>query len=90
VPLLLSPRVPFSDSITILKGWFKWNGRNFSRSARNISLTHGDGGPKLEADLQCADGSFRERQGVNLADRIENRNGTLVFREYLQAGLVGF
>ncbi|KAI5857840.1 Cyanovirin-N [Tricharina praecox] len=60
-------------------GWFKWNGRDFTRSAKNISLVHGDGGPKLEADLLCADGSYRARQGLHIADRIENRNGELVF-----------
>ncbi|KAF8538624.1 Cyanovirin-N [Trichophaea hybrida] len=58
-------------------GWFKWDSANFSKSARNISLK--EGGKKLEADLPTADGGYRERQGIMLSDRIENRDGNLVF-----------
>ncbi|KAJ5564654.1 hypothetical protein N7513_000896 [Penicillium frequentans] len=56
-------------------GWFAWDGVNFSQSARSILLE----GTTLTADLPKADGGYRERQGIDLNDRIGNENGKLVF-----------
>ncbi|OAQ58302.1 CVNH domain-containing protein [Pochonia chlamydosporia 170] len=56
-------------------GWFVWDGANFSRSAQNISLD----GPMLSAELTTHDGGHRERQGLNLNDRISNNNGQLAY-----------
>lgn len=58
-------------------GWFKWDGRDFSDSARNIRLT--EGGRKLEADLPTSGGGYRERQGIYLSERFANEDGRLVF-----------
>lgn len=60
-------------------GWFIWGGVNFTQSAENIALEHTDRGPKLTAELHKRDGGFRERQGLFLADKIENRDGHLRF-----------
>ena len=63
-----------------LAGWFMWDGNDFSHSATEISLrdnTH------LEAMLKKMDGGYRERQGINLNDRISNVNGKLTFGKHL-------
>ncbi|KAF9311056.1 hypothetical protein BG003_007825 [Podila horticola] len=61
-------------------GYFVWNGQQFSLTAKNVHLNLSDEvGPNIEADLPCADGSFRERQRIILAERIENDDGNLVF-----------
>lgn len=62
-----------------MTGWFIWGGRNFTHSAREIHIEHGPKGPHLTAMLTKRDGGFRERQGIDLADKIENQNGRLVF-----------
>lgn len=59
-------------------GWFKWDMQNFSNSAQNLNL---EGGHYLTADLPMAGGGYRERQGIELNDRIANDNGRLVYRE---------
>ncbi|KAK1243347.1 hypothetical protein MKX07_003975 [Trichoderma sp. CBMAI-0711] len=56
-------------------GWFMWDGVNFSHSANDIRLE----GTTLTAELPMRDGGYRERQGVNLDDRISNQNGRLVY-----------
>ncbi|RAL08844.1 CVNH domain-containing protein [Aspergillus homomorphus CBS 101889] len=56
-------------------GWFMWDGVNFAQSANNITLE----GTHLTADLPKRDGGYRERQGINLGDRIGNVDGRLVF-----------
>ncbi|KAJ5892349.1 hypothetical protein N7504_009040 [Penicillium tannophilum] len=56
-------------------GWFEWDGVDFSQSAQNIHLE----GTYLTADLPMRDGGYRERQGIDLNDRIGNENGKLVF-----------
>ncbi|KAE8374222.1 CVNH domain-containing protein [Aspergillus bertholletiae] len=61
-------------------GWFTWEGQNFANSARNINLNPKGDGFWLEADLPKRDGGYRERQGIRLDERIENQNGSLVFR----------
>lgn len=38
-----------------------------------------DDGPWLTADLNSSDGEERERQGINLAEHVENQDGQLVF-----------
>ena len=58
-------------------GWFVWGAENFAESADEIQL---EGGSYLTANLPKRDGGFRERQGINLNERIANENGRLVFR----------
>lgn len=53
-----------------------WDGVNFSESANDIRLE----GTLLTAELQMRDGAYRERQGIDLNDRIANENGQLVFQ----------
>ncbi|KAL1979791.1 hypothetical protein VTN96DRAFT_5198 [Rasamsonia emersonii] len=72
-------RVRLDKHIGNSDGWFIWGGENFTRSARDIRLEHGPRGPKLTAELPMINGGFRERQGIDLADRIENRDGHLVY-----------
>lgn len=67
-----------SISLTSL-GWFIWGGRDFTHSAREIHLEHGANGPHLTAELPMRDGGYRERQGIDLADKIRNENGRLIF-----------
>ncbi|KAJ5478767.1 hypothetical protein N7530_004276 [Penicillium desertorum] len=57
-------------------GYFTWKGVNFASSAREIRLE----GTLLTAELLKKSGSYRERQNIDLNDRIANENGDLVFR----------
>ncbi|RPA77434.1 Cyanovirin-N [Ascobolus immersus RN42] len=56
-------------------GYFDWaeNG-NFHESARDVRL---EDGHVLTAELRKRDGTFRERQAIELNDRIGNENGNL-------------
>lgn len=72
-------RMKLDDFIGNSDGWFIWDGHDFTKSALNIRLEQGERGPKLTADLPKRDGGYRERQGIELADRIENQNGCLVY-----------
>ncbi|KAL1970788.1 hypothetical protein VTN77DRAFT_2622 [Rasamsonia byssochlamydoides] len=74
-----SNRIRLDKHIGNSDGWFIWGGENFTRSARDIRLEHGPNGPKLTAELPMINGGFRGRQGIDLADKIENQNGHLVF-----------
>ncbi|OJJ97249.1 hypothetical protein ASPACDRAFT_1858701 [Aspergillus aculeatus ATCC 16872] len=56
-------------------GTIFWDGQNFSHSAQNITLE----GSLLTADLPARDGSFNERQGIDLGERISNEDGRLVY-----------
>jgi hypothetical protein len=49
----------------------------YLRKARNIELE----GTYLKAELPKANGEYRDRQGIDLNDRIGNDNGELVFVE---------
>ncbi|RPA80435.1 Cyanovirin-N [Ascobolus immersus RN42] len=57
-------------------GWFIWDGKDFHKSARALNL---EGGHYLTADLPKRDGGYRERQGIELNDRISNQDGRLVY-----------
>ncbi|KAG8413081.1 hypothetical protein J3459_015809 [Metarhizium acridum] len=57
-------------------GWFEWDGVNFSESAHDILLD----GSRLTAEMGMVEGGNRERQGLELNDRIGNENGQLVYR----------
>ncbi|KHN94518.1 Cyanovirin-N [Metarhizium album ARSEF 1941] len=57
-------------------GWFVWDGENFSHSASDISLD----GTLLSAEMGMVDGGNRERQGLDLNERIGNSNGELVYK----------
>ncbi|OGE58096.1 hypothetical protein PENARI_c001G04604 [Penicillium arizonense] len=54
-------------------GWFMWDGVNAGQSAQSIELD----GSMLTAELPMRDGGYRERQGIDLNDRISNENGHL-------------
>lgn len=70
-------RLDLNQHIGNSDGWFKWDMQNFSNSAQNLNL---EGGHYLTADLPMAGGGYRERQGIELNDRIANDNGRLVYR----------
>ena len=57
-----------------------WDGGNFSHSAEEIELKNGH---YLEAQLRKIDGHHRERQGINLNDRISNDDGKLIYGKHL-------
>jgi CVNH domain len=52
-----------------------WGGRDFSQSAQDVRLE----GHRLTAALTKEDGGHRERQGVDLEDRISNQDGRLSY-----------
>ncbi|KAF5006432.1 hypothetical protein FDECE_7192 [Fusarium decemcellulare] len=65
-------------------GYFEWDGNNFSGSAvtESISLKIDENGqPILSAELNPIDGDPQEAN-VNLAERIGNDSGTLVFGSF--------
>ncbi|KAF3074536.1 hypothetical protein CFAM422_003407 [Trichoderma lentiforme] len=68
-------RLELNDFIGNEDGWFVWDAVNYADSARDIRLE----GTLLTADLPKRDGGYRERQGIQLDDRIANINGRLVF-----------
>jgi hypothetical protein len=53
-----------------------WDGVNAGQSAQSIELN----GSMLTAELPMRDGGYRERQGIDLNDRISNENGHLVYQ----------
>lgn len=64
-----------------MKGHFQWGGREFTERARNISFNPEEGGsrvPVLRAELEDDAGRFLPGD-VNLAERINNRDGELRF-----------
>ncbi len=65
-----------------LSGWFSWDEKKISHSAEEIDLR---GGYHLEALLRKKDGGYRERQGINLNDRISNLNGKLTYGKHLSS-----
>ncbi|KAL1999969.1 hypothetical protein VTN02DRAFT_3728 [Thermoascus thermophilus] len=71
--------IRLDDFIGNTDGWFIWGGRNFTQSAKEIHIEHGPKGPHLTAMLTKRDGGYRERQGIDLADKFENQNGRVVF-----------
>ncbi|KAE8150582.1 Cyanovirin-N [Aspergillus avenaceus] len=60
-------------------GWFVRGGSNFTQTAQDIELEFREDGPWLTAVLREVDGEDRVRQGINLAEHIENQNGNLVW-----------
>lgn len=78
--LFCPPFNPQMQSTRLIRaGWFVWGGVNFTQSAHNIALENTDHGPKLTADLPMSNGGSRGRQGMFLADKIENQDGHLKF-----------
>ncbi|KAL4886112.1 Cyanovirin-N [Aspergillus karnatakaensis] len=68
-------RINLNDFIGNEDGWFMWDGVNFAESANDIRLE----GTLLTAELPMRDGGYRERQGIELNDRIRNLSGMLIF-----------
>jgi hypothetical protein len=65
----------------ISAGSFQWGGHDFAAKAKNIRFNPEEGGshvPVLRAELRDDAGDYHERD-VNLAERINNRNGNLQF-----------
>ncbi|KAL7908236.1 Cyanovirin-N [Trichoderma velutinum] len=71
----IDSRIDLNDFIGNEDGWFMWDGVNFAESANGIRLE----GTLLTAELPKRDGGYRERQGIQLDDRIANINGRLEF-----------
>lgn len=69
----------------IPKGYFAWGGQNFSHTAEDISLSiEGDASvPVLRAGLRDMEGNLVHRD-INLAERISNEDGRLVFSKFKQ------
>ncbi|KAJ5992160.1 cyanovirin-n family protein [Penicillium sp. IBT 35674x] len=68
-----------NDFIGNDNGCFCWGGENFKDSATNIELSlEGPGIPVLRANLFNVEGEEVEAN-INLAERISNENGELVF-----------
>ena len=62
-----------------VSGRFCWGGENFNESATNVELSlEGSGIPVLRANLFNVDGEEIEAD-INLAERISNEDGELVF-----------
>lgn len=59
-------------------GQFQWGGENFSKTADDVELDFEGEVPVLQAQLAEADGSLVPAE-INLAERIINENGDLVF-----------
>jgi hypothetical protein len=62
-------------------GRFQWGGQEFTERAKNIRFNPEEGGshvPVLRAELQDDRGSYLQGD-VNLAERINNRDGQLKF-----------
>lgn len=61
-------------------GRFYWGGSNFTETAESVTFSIEGGGdvPVLRARLRNAEGAHIDAD-VNLAERIENDNGILVF-----------
>ncbi|PYH46049.1 CVNH domain-containing protein [Aspergillus saccharolyticus JOP 1030-1] len=77
--ICLDVHIGNTDGYPHRSGWFIWGGENFTESAHDIRLEHTDRGPKLTAQLRMANGGYRERQGIFLADKIANEDGHLRF-----------
>lgn len=62
-------------------GHFQWGGENFTETAEDVAFSIEGGGqvPVLRAHLKDEEGNLQQAD-VNLAERIENLNGELVFQ----------
>jgi hypothetical protein len=75
----LLPGTFFASNIVLTiepTGFFMWGGVNYSQTAKDISLKQGH---FLIATMKKEDGTWREPQGIDLGDRIQNLNGDLTF-----------
>ncbi|KAL2061389.1 hypothetical protein VTL71DRAFT_7662 [Oculimacula yallundae] len=62
-------------------GSFQWEGQGFTDSGDNFSFNfEGDGIPVLRGELQNVEGEACSCD-INIAERISNQNGQLVFRK---------
>lgn len=60
-------------------GWFTRSDSRFTESSQEIRLDFREDGVWLVGHLPCADGSYREDQGINLDKHIGNNNGELIW-----------
>lgn len=64
-----------------MAGHFQWGGSEFTEHARNIRFNAAEGAsqvPVLRAELEDDHGNFLSNS-INLAERINNRGGDLLF-----------
>ncbi|RDW79118.1 CVNH domain-containing protein [Aspergillus mulundensis] len=64
------------------EGRFEWGGNEFTEHATNIRFNPEEGAsrvPVLRADLRDSSGKYQRNKDVNLAERINNRDGNLEF-----------
>ncbi|KAI4151312.1 MAG: hypothetical protein LQ340_003581 [Diploschistes diacapsis] len=59
-------------------GAFDWNGKNFSKSARDVHFISNGSSFILHATLRNRNGAWREAK-TDLSDRLANHNGKLVY-----------
>ncbi|KAF8463902.1 Cyanovirin-N [Kalaharituber pfeilii] len=71
-------KIRLDDFIGNDNGRFDWGGENFTETAQNITFSVEAGVPVLRAQLADVDGNLHSAD-VNLAERIENKDGQLVF-----------
>ncbi|OQE22285.1 hypothetical protein PENSTE_c010G03987 [Penicillium steckii] len=79
----LETRLLLDDYLGNEDGHITWGGKNFSKNARNISISS-DGPqhvPILHCDLAGSDGKFVSSE-IDLADHIANIDGELVVLPY--------
>ncbi|OQD84165.1 hypothetical protein PENANT_c014G05303 [Penicillium antarcticum] len=81
-----SASLRLDDFIGNEDGWFMWDGVNAGQSAHNVELD----GSMLTAELPMRDGGHRERQGIDLNDRISNENGRLELQWLASGGQYHF
>lgn len=69
--------IDYSEAHTKCKtGYFKWGGKNYSLTGRNLRLENAI----LIGDLIKLDDGVREDQRIDLDDHIENVDGVLKFK----------
>lgn len=76
---MVKASIDLNDYIGNSDGWFLWNSKDFSHSARDVQLVFKGDGPHLEGQLPMRNGGYRERQGINLAHAFDNHDGCLVY-----------
>ncbi|BCR87203.1 CVNH domain-containing protein [Aspergillus chevalieri] len=72
-------RIVLDDEIGNSDGWFTRSDSRFTESSQEIRLDFREDGVWLVGHLPCADGSYREDQGINLDKHIGNNNGELIW-----------
>ncbi|QRV93562.1 cyanovirin-N [Ceratobasidium sp. AG-Ba] len=73
----LPSRLDLDTCLGNIDGHFRWGGKQFSQSARNVKLQAAE----LKGDLHSADGKEWKHATVNLDLHIANIDGQLVYKK---------